>query len=608
MSFPKLLGSPVHPHMIQAERFFLNPLCAPTFANHVGILQHYARYKVNKAHVRRRWCSTSRWFASTHKHSTSKISSSKPRVEENSDMSLVREDVIPTCSAHSKERNNRVLFSLFEGASNVFRADELGWEIVVIALPALLALTADPLASLVGTAFIGQLGSVELAAVGVSIAVFNLISKLLNFPVLNITTSLVAEEKATDSRNEEMILLEDGLADGSIDGERDPFIAAEDIRNPVVKEINNKKLHGMQRTRTDEAEQRSLPAVSTALIVGSALGFLELAVLVFGSRTILDIMGVSLGSDMRVPAEQYLALRAIGAPAVVVSLAVQGVFRGFKDTKTPLYATVSGNIVNMMLVPILMFSLGYGVGGAAIATVISEYLMAMILLLKLSKKVLLLPPKLSDLQFHRYLKNGGLLLARSTAVMLTMTLATSQAARQGAIPMAAHQICMQVWLATSLLADAIALAGQAIIASALARNNYDLAKDAAFRTLQMGFAFGFILSLILGVGMGTFSKVFTNDPRVFKFLALGIPFVAATQPINSVAFVFDGLHFGASDFSYAAKSMIIVSAIASFVILIASPVWGFVGVWVGLTLLMTMRMFAGFLRLGTASGPWNFLK
>lgn len=42
---------------------------------------------------------------------------------------------------------------------------------------------------------------------------------------------------------------------------------------------------------------------------------------------------------MRVPAEQYLALRAVGAPAVVVSLAVQGVFRGFKDTKTPLYAT-----------------------------------------------------------------------------------------------------------------------------------------------------------------------------------------------------------------------------------------------------------------------------
>ena len=33
---------------------------------------------------------------------------------------------------------------------------------------------------------------------------------------------------------------------------------------------------------------------------------------------------------------------------------------------------VSGNIINMVLVPILIFSLGYGVGGAAVATVISE--------------------------------------------------------------------------------------------------------------------------------------------------------------------------------------------------------------------------------------------
>ena len=43
-------------------------------------------------------------------------------------------------------------------------------------------------------------GSVELAAVGVAIAIFNLVSKLLNVPVLNLTTSYVAEE-SIDSAN-----------------------------------------------------------------------------------------------------------------------------------------------------------------------------------------------------------------------------------------------------------------------------------------------------------------------------------------------------------------------------------------------------------------------
>lgn len=41
-----------------------------------------------------------------------------------------------------------------------------------------------------------------------------------------------------------------------------------------------------------------------------------------------------------------------------------------------------------------------------------------------------------------------------------VTLAASLAARDGPIIMAAFQICLQLWLATSLLADGLAVAGQ----------------------------------------------------------------------------------------------------------------------------------------------------
>lgn len=43
-------------------------------------------------------------------------------------------------------------------------------------------------------------------------------------------------------------------------------------------------------------------------------------------------------SPMRIPAEQFLAIRAFGAPPIVVALAAQGTFRGLKDLKTPLFA------------------------------------------------------------------------------------------------------------------------------------------------------------------------------------------------------------------------------------------------------------------------------
>ena len=48
---------------------------------------------------------------------------------------------------------------------------------------------------------------------------------------------------------------------------------------------------------------------------------------------------------MRIPAEHFLKLRALGAPAVVLSLAIQGILRGFKDTRTPVLCL--GKIVHV---------------------------------------------------------------------------------------------------------------------------------------------------------------------------------------------------------------------------------------------------------------------
>lgn len=49
---------------------------------------------------------------------------------------------------------------------------------------------------------------------------------------------------------------------------------------------------------------------------------------------------------------------------------------------------------------------------------------------------------------------------RVIAATFCVTLAASMAARLGPTPMAAFQVCLQVWLTTSLLADGLAVAGQ----------------------------------------------------------------------------------------------------------------------------------------------------
>ncbi|GAU50926.1 hypothetical protein TSUD_411230, partial [Trifolium subterraneum] len=83
-----------------------------------------------------------------------------------------------------------------EDWKNALRKDELGLEIMQISVPTITALAADPIASLIDTAFIGHIGPVELDSVGVSIAIFNQVSKIAIIPLVSVTTSLVAEEDA----------------------------------------------------------------------------------------------------------------------------------------------------------------------------------------------------------------------------------------------------------------------------------------------------------------------------------------------------------------------------------------------------------------------------
>ncbi|KAL0675864.1 hypothetical protein Bca4012_003845 [Brassica carinata] len=498
---------------------------------------------------------------------------------------------------------------IFKDLTHVFSKDAIGREILGIAFPAALALAADPIASLIDTAYIGRLGAVELAAVGVSIAIFNQASRITIFPIVSVTTSFVAQEDTMEKMKED-------------EAKKNKLVHANTL---AVQDSLEKGIASPTSNNINQPQQTP--------------GLVQAIVLIFSSKVLLGVMGVKPNSAVLSPAHKYLTIRSLGAPALLLSLSMQGIFRGFKDTKTPLYATIVADVINIILDPIFIFVLHLGVSGAAIAHVISQYFMTLILFIRLASKVNLMPPNFGALQFGKFLKNGGLLLARTIAVTFCQTLAAAMAARLGTIPMAAFQICLQVWLTTSLLADGLAVAGQAILACSFAEKDYNKVSSAASRVLQylsipmenylglgpdthnykeksepsefdvqMGFVLGLGLSVFVGLGLYFGAGIFTKDPAVIHLIAIGIPFVAATQPINSLAFVLDGVNFGASDFAYTAYSMVGVAAISIAAIIYMAKFNGFLGIWIALTIYMGLRAITGIARIATGTGPWRYLR
>ncbi|CAN1184580.1 Protein DETOXIFICATION 42 [Linum perenne] len=461
----------------------------------------------------------------THQHYTQRVYSSSKMAEEGGADQRLSLPVV-TADTSKKQWNNLPIFVFFRDARLVMKKDELGMEILRIAVPAAMALAADPVASLIDTIFIGHLGPVEIAAVGVAIAIFNQASKVSIFPLVSITTSFVAEEETVQRIINVIHHPPKPEVEEIAESKSQEQLHPEELEKGIInQEPTNTKIKPRNLDSKPQKQKRNIPSASTALVVGGFLGIFQAVFLIFAARPLLNIMGVESGSTMIIPALKYLTLRSFGSPAVLLSLAMQGVFRGLKDTKTPLYATIVGDLTNIILDPIFIFVCKLGVSGAAIAHVLSQYLIAVILLLRLMKMIDLLPPRLKDLQFSRFLKNGFLLLAKVIATTICVTFAASRATRLGSITMAAFQICLQVWLTSSLLSDGLAVAGQAIIATAFAEKDYHKATKAATRVLQMSVVAGLVLAGVVGAGLHFGDTIFSKDPNVLHIISIGIPVI-----------------------------------------------------------------------------------
>jgi MATE family multidrug resistance protein len=410
-------------------------------------------------------------------------------------------------------------------------------DIARLAVPALGALAADPLVSIVDTVFVGRLGVVPLAALGVNAAIFSLAFVLFNVLEYG-TTPLVARAGGRGDRE------------------------------------------GAGRT------------VIQALGVAALAGPVATLVLITLGGPIVELMGAT--GELRDPALVYLRIRALAAPAVLVVTAGHGIFRGYLDTRTPLVVTLGLNLVNLVLDPLLIFGFGMGLAGAAIATAIAQWtgaLWFLDLLLRRKREELgitIALPRLAELT--PFLRIGGALALRTFALIGTMTLATAIATRIGTVQVAAHQVATQIWLLLALVVDALAVAGQALVARYRGADDARAARDASNRLLGWGVRIGVGLSALFLLLTPVLPRLFTNEPQVIAMILVVYPFIVFMQPLNAIVFVWDGVFLGAEDFRFLAWQMVLSGLAAVAVLLLVIPLgWGLVGVWWGMVTLMAVR-------------------
>ena len=408
--------------------------------------------------------------------------------------------------------------------------------VLALAAPALVVLAAEPLYLLVDTAVVGHLGAVALAGLAVGGGLLAWAGALLNFLAYG-TTARAAR------------------------------LAGAGNRAGAVAE-------GVQ-------------ASWLALVLGLAV--LVLFQLLAGPLT--RLLAGSAGPVAQA-GETWLRIASFGLPLLLLSLAGNGWLRGVQELHKPVRYVLAGSLVSLVLCPVLVFPVGLGLPGSAIANVAGQTVGAALFLRALHREGVSLRPRPAAIRAQ--LGIGRDLLLRAAVLQLSFLVAAGVVAREGTAALGAHQIALQLFFFLALVLDAYAIAAQTLVGHALGAERPDEARATARRVTFWGLGTGVLIAVVLVVLRDVLPPLFSSDPAVLEQAAVVWWFLALMQPLAGVVFALDGVLMGAGDVGYL-RTVTIGSALIGFLplSLLSHPMgWGLAGVWTGLDLFIALRLVA----------------
>ena len=438
--------------------------------------------------------------------------------------------------------------------------------VLAFSLPALGAALADPLMSLVDTAFVGQVSAIGLAALGPNTAVFGFVSMVFQFFTVS-TTAMVSR--------------------------------AHDDRNGVAKK---------SRCVSD--------ALSLALLCGAVCAA---ALMAFGGH-ILRLMHTP--SELMVPARAYLTIRAAAVPASLVTLVGTAASLGARDSRAPLRVAMVTSTLNALVNAYLVLGPPkLGIVGSAIGTCLSQHAGAALFVAHMTSRNSELELRFRVPTWTRakpFLSSGAVLTMRSVCVMSAYSLATAAASSMGTLTVAAHQVLVGLVTFAQFCPEPLSACAQSELASVAVRARRKRfehaahaerrhAKRAARLLLCCGGALGLGAASACYLALVSFPHVFSADVNVAMAVRAMAPIVSLAVFAYAPVCVMDGLIFASGRMVFAAGASIANLPLAAVFIARASGKgFGLMGTWYALLEIFLVRLLENAVAVGVDYGVFEF--
>eukprot|EP00892_Ulva_mutabilis_P008551 jgi/Ulvmu1/6068/UM027_0046.1 len=468
------------------------------------------------------------------------------------------------------------------------------------------AALADPLMSLVDTAFVGRLGVLPLAALGPNAALFNVVF-FIGFSALGVVAT-------------NQISAAYGCGDHAAQG-----------RGLII-------------------------SCAVSFILGLAI---TAALMLFPEHALRMFQ---TNAEMMPYAKTYCVIRALGVTSALLMIVFQSAFRAVEDMRTPFLVVAASGALNAILDPLMIYTLGMGIAGAAWATSASQVAGAAIFAFIIHRKASLFglpqawatakanlistnapfsaqtpplpayaspvsmsaaPPSAPavglpvglrsvdtalalcrELPWPEFVSTSVKLAVRCVLVLSTWTLASAAATRLGTYSMAAYQIMQQVLQLQLSICWAFLAVGQSLVGVKIAQSRVQkdaegspgqgakarwtpaqrAARVVGHRVVQFAVLASAVMAGVTWVLRGVIPRVFTDNAGVVSMVEGSVLLMCAMLALgwNNAL---EGVLMGADDTEFVIN--IYPVCVVAFIVMLGVAQlagWGLQGIWGALVL------------------------
>ena len=341
-------------------------------------------------------------------------------------------------------------------------------------------------------------------------------------------------------------------------------------------------------------EVKTLPA--QAIFLNILLSLIILLSTIFLVKEIFELMNAS--GKILDYCISYYSIRVWGFPLTLFVFAIMGIFRGLQNTYYPMLIAIVGALLNI----VLDFLLVYGIDGfldpmylegAAWASLIAQFVMAvMAFILLITKTDISL-----KIRFPLHKELGRLvimslnLFVRAVALNVALILAVREATALGDKYIGAHTIAINLWLFAAFFIDGYGAAGNIMGGRLLGAKDYNGLWKLAKKIIHYGVIVSLFLMVLGLIFYKPIGQVFSNEKDVLNTFYSIFFILILALPMNTIAFVFDGLFKGLGEMKYL-RNVLLLATFLGFVptLFLAKYLdWGLYGIWIALTVWMVIR-------------------